>query len=86
MSRAYEQHIEKSELLERIAVELELLVECEFHDAEYYDSGCSFEDVELDIVPLLKSYKLSSYEQEIILNALKKVQDSYPEKCVLCVF
>ena len=86
MSRAYEQHIEKSELLERIAVELELLVECEFHDAEYYDSGCSFEDVELDIAPLLKSYKLSSSEQENILNALKTIQVDSLGKCSFCVF
>lgn len=86
MSRAYEQYIKEDDLLENLAIKLSLIIECEFHEGQYCDSGSCFEDVESNIPSLLKSFGVASENQIEITNGLKTIQEAYPSKCSLCVF
>jgi len=68
-----------------IALKTGLLVECEFHASEYYDScDNDFEMEEDNIIKLLKEYSLSPGEFEIILNSVKSIQNMHQNSCVIC--
>ena len=85
MSRAYDEAYKLDGIDIKIALEVGLLIECEFHPEEYFDSsGKDFDNVENQIQTILKSYALTEHENNIILNNLKSIQMEYQNKCVSC--
>ena len=90
MSRAYDKYTEDTEGNENLAIEVALkvglLVECEFHDASYYDSCAAIieEDVEIEINKILNIYKISDNRKKTILDLVKNIQNMYQDECVVC--
>ena len=85
MSRAYEEFHKLDGIDIKIALKTGLLVECEFHPSEYYDScGNDFEMEEQNIKNLLKQYNLTSDEYDTVLNSVKNIQNMYRDSCVIC--
>ncbi len=88
MSGAYNRFIDDndSDLIIKIAIEAELLTECEYHEGEYYDSCAAIEDqiIEQEINKKLIEYNISENRKFSIFQSVKNIQDLYQDKCTVC--
>jgi len=85
MSRVKEEFHKLDEIDINIALKVGLIIECESHPNEYYDScGEDFDIHQSKIKQLLNSYSLTTDEYNIVLNKTKNIQDMHQDTCILC--
>lgn len=85
MGGAYEMFIANDGLDIRVAIAVDLLVECELHEAQYYNPGAfSFVDVEKKIQKELDTYNISDVRKKTIFDMIESLLEINQCEWMIC--